>query len=134
VRAAITRSKAKENARDERKRKGKADDERRRRCIDRHVVLIWKGECQQRVRSEVGDGEAEQAALTREKDAFRKKLAHNAAALRAKCRANGQFSSAAHAAHQQQVGDIGAGDEKDERGDPLQQFKAVLVAVSCLSA
>ena len=99
----------------------------RRRCIDRHVVLIRKGECQQRVRSEVGDGEAEQAAHTREKDAFRKKLAHNAAALRAKRRANGQFSFAAHAAHQQQVGDIGAGDEKNQRGDPLQQLQVVLV-------
>ena len=79
------RRKAKEDARNQRKRKGKADDQRRRRSSDRHVVLIRKGERQQRVRSEIGDGEAEQAAHTREKNAFRKKLAHNTAALRAKC-------------------------------------------------
>ena len=78
------RRKAKEDARNQRKRKGKADDQRRRRSSDRHVVLIGKGERQQRVRSEIGDGEAEQAAHAREKNAFRKKLAHNAAALRAK--------------------------------------------------
>ena len=59
--------------------------ERRRRSSDRHVLLIRKGERQQRVRSEIGDGEAEQAADTREKNAFGKKLAHNTAALRAQC-------------------------------------------------
>ena len=50
-------------------------------------MLCWfrKGERQQRVRSEIGDGKAEQAADTREKHAFRQKLAHNAAALRAEC-------------------------------------------------
>ena len=119
----------KEDARRERKHNGKTDDERRRRCIDRHVVLARKGERQQRVRSEIGDGEAEEAAHTREKHAFRQQLAHNAASLRAERRPNGQFNLAAHAAHQQQVGNIGAGDEKNERGDPLQQLQAVLVAV-----
>ena len=98
-------------------------------AADRHVVLIRKGERQQRVRSEIGDGEAEQAAHTREKNAFRKKLAHDTAALRAKRRADGKLRAAAHAAHQQQVGDIGAGDEKDQRGDPLQQLQVVLVTV-----
>ena len=82
--------------------------------------MIGKGERQQRVRSEIGDNEAEQAAYTREKNAFRKKLAHNAAALRAKCCADAKLRAAAHAAHQQQVGDIGASDEKNQRGDPLQ--------------
>ena len=123
------RRKAKEDARNERKRKGKADDQRRRRSSDRHVVLIGKGERQQRVRSEIGDGEAEQAAHAREKNAFRKKLAHNTAALRAERGADGKLRAAAHAAHQQQVGDIGAGDEKDQRGDPLQQLQVVLVTV-----
>ena len=77
------RREAEEDASHKRKRKGEADDQRRRRSGDRHVVLIGKGERQQRVRSEIGDGEAEQAADTREKNAFRQQLAHDAAALRA---------------------------------------------------
>jgi hypothetical protein len=52
-------------------------------------VLIRKGERQQRVRPEIGDGETEQAADSREKNALRKQLAHDATALRAKCRADG---------------------------------------------
>ena len=94
-------------------------------------MLCWlrKGERQQRVRSEIGDGKAEQAADTRKKHTFRQQLAHDAAALRAERRANGQFSLAAHAAHQQEVGNIGAGDEKDERGDPLQQLQVILIPV-----
>ena len=79
------RRKPKEDARHERKHKGKADDQGRRRSMDRHILLVRKGERQQRVRSEIGNGEAEQAAHTREKNAFRKQLAHNTAALRAKC-------------------------------------------------
>src|SRR5262249_2809968 len=109
-------SKTKEDAGRERQHEGKTDDERRRRRIDRHVVLVGKGERQQRVRSEIRDGKAEQAAHTREKYTFRQQLAHDAAALRAERRANGQFSLAAHATHQQEVGNIGAGHEKDQRG------------------
>ena len=82
------------------KHKGKADDHWRRRSTDRHVLLIRKGERQQRVCSEIGDGETEQAAYTRQKNAFGQELANNSAALRAQCRADGKFRAAAHAAHQ----------------------------------
>ena len=90
-------------------------------------MLIRKSECQQRVRSEIGDSEAEQAAHSREKNAFGKKLPHNAATLRAQCCADAKLRAAAHAAHQQQIGDIRAGDEKNQCGDPLQQLQVVLV-------
>ena len=63
---------------------GKADHQRRRRSADRHVLLIGKRKRQQRVGSQIRDGEAEQAADAREKNAFRQQLAHDAAALRAK--------------------------------------------------
>jgi hypothetical protein len=92
-------------------------------------VLIGKGECQQRMRSKIRDGEAEQTAYTREQNAFRKKLAHDAAALCAQCCADGKLRAAAHAAHQQQIGNIGAGNKKHQRGDPLQQLQLVFVAV-----
>ena len=94
------RCESKEDACDEGKRKSKADDHWRRRSTDRHVLLIRKGERQQRVCSEIGDGEAEQAAHTRQKNAFGQELAHKSAALRAQCRADGKFRAPAHAAHQ----------------------------------
>src|SRR5215831_15040733 len=79
------------------------------------------------MRSNIRDGETKQAAHAREKNAFGQKLAHNTAALRAKCRADRKLPTAAHAAHQQQVSDVSAGDEKDQRGGPLQQLQVILV-------
>src|SRR6185437_15477995 len=79
------------------------------------------------MRSEIGNSEPEQAAHTREKNAFGKKLAHNPAALRAESCANAKFRPTPHTTHQQEVGYIGTGDEKDQHGDPLQQFEVVLV-------
>ena len=77
------------------------------------------------MRTEIGNSEAEQAAHTREKNAFGKQLTHSPDALRAKGGANAYLCAAANAAHQQQVGDVGAGDEKNQRSDPLQQLQMV---------
>ena len=79
------------------------------------------------MRSEIGNSEGEQAAHSREKNAFGKKLAHNTATLRAECCADAKLRAAANPAHQQQVGDVGAGHEKNQRNDPLQQLQVVLV-------
>jgi hypothetical protein len=129
VRAFERRGQAEENSRQQRNRKGKADDHRRRRGVDWHVVLVREGERQQRVRSEVGDYEPEQPAHARKKHAFGKQLADDAAALRTEGRADGELRAAAHAADEQKIGDVGAGDEKDECCDPLQKLQVVLVAV-----
>src|SRR5215469_7785940 len=56
--------KAKEDSCDERKRKREADDQRRGQCSDRHVLLIGKGELQQKTGYEIGESEAEQPAHT----------------------------------------------------------------------
>ena len=66
------RRKAKQDSRNQRKPKSKADDQQRRRRCHWHVVLIRKGERQQRVRSQIGDDESEQAAENGEKNALSK--------------------------------------------------------------
>ena len=97
--------------------------------VDGNVLLIGEGEREQYVRSGIGDGETEQAAEAGEKNAFGEQLADDAAALRTERRADGHLGAAAHAADEQQIGNVGAGDEKNESGDPLQQVEMILVVV-----
>ena len=62
----------------------------------------------------VAEDEAEDAAGQREDDAFGQQLTDDARAARAHGGANGEFTLAAGCAHEQKVGDVGAGDEENE--------------------
>ncbi len=62
----------------------------------------------------IGHAQPGDAAEAGEQNAFGEQLADDAAALRAEGGADGHLRAAAHAADEQQVGDVGAGDEKDQ--------------------
>ena len=123
------RRQAKQHTGKKRKHERKPDHQRRRRSVHRHVLLIGKRQRQQRVSSHVGDRQAQQPARARQQHALRKQLAHNPASRRAQRRANRELRPPSHPAHQQQVGNVGAGHQQHHRGNPLQQLQVVLIPV-----
>src|ERR1051326_3389470 len=72
-------------------------------------------EGEQRRGAEVGEQDAESAAGRAEQEALRSQLAYDAAAAAADGCADGEFARAGRRANQEQITDIGAGDEKQER-------------------
>ncbi len=56
----------------------------------------------------------ENAAGDREQHAFSEQLAHDARAAGSQCGADRELAFASRGAHQQQVGDIGAGDQQHQ--------------------
>ena len=75
------------------------------------------------MRARVSDYEAGDAADYGEDEAFGKELADDAGARCAERRAEGHFGSAAHAADEEEISDVGAGDEEDEAGDPHEHVE-----------
>src|ERR1700704_5754917 len=69
-----------------------------------------RGEDAQRT---VGEAQADGAAEQSENDAFEEKVGSDACATGAQCGAHSQLLTAAFDADQQQVGDVGAGNQKD---------------------
>src|SRR6266550_1153042 len=89
---------SKQDAGEERNQKGEEQD----RPIDADFTNAGK--------SRGGDGGAAEQS---ENDAFEQKIGGDAAAARAQGGAHGQLLTASFDADEQQIGDIGAGDEKD---------------------
>ncbi len=71
----------------------------------------------QRQGGPASENEAENAAETREQDGLRQHLANHATAGSAEGRARGEFFSAAVGASENEIGDVGAGDEKNESNE-----------------
>ena len=74
--------------------------------------------------TEVAGGEAENSAGKRQKQAFGEQFAHDARAGGAESGADGEFAGAARGTRQQQVGDVGAGDQQDEADGADEQDRA----------
>ena len=116
-------SDAEEDAGDERERDGEADDGGRGRGIDGDVGCSGEGEREQHAGSRVGDDDAGDAAECGEDEAFGEELPDDAPPRGAEGGADGHLGAAGHAANEQQIGDVGAGDEQDESGDPGEQMQ-----------
>ena len=86
-------------------------------------LLTGKCERQQHARAQERYAEAQQSAQAGKQNTLGKQLADDAAALRTERGADGNFGAAAHAADEQQIGNVGAGYEKNESGDPRQQVQ-----------
>jgi hypothetical protein len=69
---------------------------------------------EQRARQEKGDGHPERAADERQQQAFGEELPHQSSARRAERKTDGDFSLAHEPAGDQQVGDVGARDQKNQ--------------------
>jgi len=94
-----------------------------------HVVLVGEGEHEQGTRRDERNHESKQAAEAGKDHTLGEHLTHDARALRTERRTDGELSAAAHAANQQKVGNVGAGDKQDERRDPGEQPQVVLIPV-----
>src|SRR6185369_2808601 len=84
---------------------------------------LREGEGEKHAGSAVSDGETGEAAEDGEDDAFGEELTDDAYALGAEGGADGHLRASAHATNEQEVRDVGAGDEEDESGDPLEQLE-----------
>src|SRR5215469_17945684 len=81
------------------------------------------------MRSSVGDGQSGQTAKHCEKHAFRERLAREDGTGCAESGADRNLGFARHRTDEHQVGEIGAGNKKDERGNPHEQMEAGLVGI-----
>ena len=107
----------------------KARTGREGRGVDGDVLVA--GEChgEQGVGACISDEQAGDAAQRGENDAFGEELANDAGARGAKGGAEGHFRFAAHAADEEEIGDVGAGDEEDEAGDPHEHVEVGFVLI-----
>ena len=69
----------------------------------------------------IGDAERRCPTQYRQNGAFREQLPDDSHACRAQRRAHGHLSLSAHSTDEQKVGDIGAGYQQHQAGDPHQQ-------------
>ncbi len=82
-----------------------------------------KGHCDKHASTCVGDDKSSRTADDREDEAFREQLADDSYTHRPQRGSDGHLYVAVHSANKQKIGDVGAGDEEYEAGDPHQQLK-----------
>ena len=123
---------AEEQAGDQGEDKGEAENGQRRRGVDGNEVSAVEGQRDDQLDSEKGDEHAGSAAQQGKDDAFSERLADEALSGGAEGEAHRGLSAAGGSAGQQQVGDIGAGDEQHQAAHTEQNTQTV--AVSLLSS
>ncbi len=112
-----------EHAGHDRQRDGKEQHRRRRRCRDRHERRSGEGERDHRARADQRDQHSGSAAGQGEQDAFDHRLPHEAPGRGAERGANRRLT--AIGSGEQQVREVGAGDEQqDRRGEEQHRQRA----------
>ena len=117
-------ARAEKHACDKRDGKGEKKNEGGGAGLDRQVGCVGKGEGENGARSGVGDGESGKSADATEDDALSKNLADNARATSAEGHADGNVGAARGGAGQHEVGDVGTGNEQNDRGKDHQHRQA----------
>ncbi len=108
--------------------KSKSEDGQRGRGVDGDVAFAGD-HVDEQARAAIGDGETGESAEDGENHAFGESLAHETAAGRAECGTDGGLRLARGGADEHEVGEVGAGDEQDEGGDPHGEVEAVFEVV-----
>ena len=78
-------------------------------------------------RGDEGQSEPEKAAGEREEQSFDKALTDDTGAAGAEGEAGGDFAQACGGAREEEVGEIGAGDEQDESDDGHEDLERIAV-------
>ena len=86
--------------------------------MDGNFLCSGKGERQQHAGSTIGDDESGNSAERGQEDTFCEQLTDDPRTHCAEGGANGHFCAAVHAANEKKVGDVGAGNEEHQAGDP----------------
>ena len=120
---------AKQNAGQKRQSAGEGKDDRRRACLDGNTLGIRKGQGQEHTRACIGNDKSRDSADHGEHQTLGEKLTDDAGAGRAQSCAHRQFSFTRHAASEQQICDIGAGDQEHKTGDGHQHLEVQSVFV-----
>ena len=89
-------------------------------CIERNGLAFGRDDAKQQAGSPVGDENARGAADRSEQHALGEHLANEPAAAGADCHAHSDLLLAGRGAGEQQVGNVGAGDQQDHGDDARQ--------------
>ena len=114
VRGHPRRSRAKQDAGDQRNAEGKRKHRQRRRGVNGQIALPCN-QVDQQARARVGNHQAGEPAEHRENHALRQRLADQPAARRAQRGTDRSLRLARRGSDQHEVGEIGAGDEQHKR-------------------
>ncbi len=121
------RRRAEDDAGDEGEAEGKGQHYRRRIRVDRQERRPGEREREQQPRGPDRDREPGNPAADREHHALDQRLRHQLPARRAHREPHGGLPAPRHRAGEQQVGDVGAGDEQHEAADAEQNLQAPAV-------
>ena len=129
------REQAERDAGDDRRAAGEQQHRRAQRERDQRPV-VGRHDRRDQIERPFRDDQPGHRAERREQDRFGQQLRDQLAAVRADRQAHGHFRGAAGAAHQQQVGDVRAGDQQHRAGDGQQddQRRARFVVEAALAA
>ena len=118
---------AEQDAGDERERESERQNRRRRRRVDRQECDPRKRERQQQTRRADRDGEAGDAAGDREEDALDQGLHDDLPPRGADREPDGGLRPPRDGAREQQVGDVGAGDEQHQAAHAEKNLQAARI-------
>lgn len=119
------RNNSENNSGQQGEQKGKTKDDGRGTGLDRKLGRIREGEGQNQVRASVGDGDANYAASQTQENALGEELANQGRSGGPECSADGGLGAAGGSAGEEKVGNVGTGNEQDERGNSSEQAEAV---------
>src|SRR5581483_5591985 len=103
----------------------KAEDDGRRRCVDWHLRGFGEGEIDNHARADKGDADSENASGNGEEHAFGESLLDERRAFGAERGADGRFAPTRGATGKKKIGNVGAGDEQNQRGNPGEEMKTI---------
>ncbi len=118
---------AEEKCGEERDAEGEEQDGQIRRGSHGDVVVALAEEGDEGAGGGEGDAESEEAAGEGEEEGFDEALADDACAAGAEGEASGDFALAGGGAGEEEVGEVGAGDEKNENDDSHEDLERVAV-------
>src|SRR5438105_2592687 len=94
-----------------------------RSSMVRYRPSTWAGHRNKHARAAVGDNEASHSADDREDNTLCEELANDSYSHRAQRCSDGHLFAAVRSANEQKVGDVSAGDEEYEAGDPHEKLE-----------
>jgi hypothetical protein len=121
------RRRAEHRAGEERQAEGERENYRRRAGVDRQEGAAGEREREQQARRADGDDESRDAPRDREENTLGERLRHDLPARCAQCQPDRRLSPPRDPAGEQQVRDIGTGDEKHQPADTQENLQAASV-------
>ena len=104
---------------------GEGEEQKARVDGDIEREHVWTGgdHAEEEMICQHRDSDAERATESGKQKGFREELADEARTAGAECLADGELASAGGGASEQQIGDVGAGDQQNDAGEGHEHFQ-----------